>query len=1481
MANRVRATPSRTPSPSSIAKPSYETDYQTRQISNLNQKLEGYMNIIKTQAFGIEELLNRSSKDSELEDSPDLYNIRQKVDLTQALRESIDREEELQQQCNKLISALEKSNAKEDKAASDITRLTHINSMYSGKIQILEEEVKAYKDQLRMLSLQISPRKCLPTDLSPKSQATDSEIFSMVEANDFETAAERWRALDYSLIESESVKKNFDYLRQLLKYKDSVMNSSLRDSRTRESFPMSNIINQMKEKDLDIDLLKSGTFSTKDFRRDSDRGINSKISYLEEELRKKDKDIQKFESMILDMNAQLDSMNQASTRAQSIETELKKTIENKDFEICTLLAEIESIRDGGDTCRGKSMAFNPNDTLLIEKDVYIAELEQEIKNLHEHQQQKEFRQILKQSDSCSSQSDSMCSMLTGTSFSKDNKNQEMKIRIARLERENKCLLSLKETLKSDISRLQSLFDEERQAHTQTLKLLETGEALNIEKYKESHINNIQQKFTTEIHHLNNKLNTLKTQLRDKTNEFEELENIHRQEIATLRDALIKEQGKLKEVTDKLNSEKTDKENIRRDLDKDRQQLDSLLKQKNTEIANKFKEMHDKNAQIAETSKEIQTLRDANIRLQIDLEESKEIRNKLMDTVSELQDKITRQSRDYQKDISDLTRTLESTSRGNESVQELLKEKEEELEGMKEQMSSLQNDLSVLENYILSLDSQNKKQGIQDSLQRSYEQKITQLTQQIQDLKQRERKLVEEKGEFEEKYRNEAKKIQSHDKQIADLRYENSLLADQLKQQRISLRDEKLAIQKEMATQKEQMQFLQSRLKDLESLEHDIQFMTLKKPPIARRKMSANESFQGSGSGSDSDDQRIMIRNLEKKILALEDEKQKLSSKYSALASKYQVLISRFDSVKKDSFSGPSRDLSGFLDQLQQKDTIINYLNKRLEESAKKSRSNSEDKYSYEKHMDSPLMMQDTPSRSITPTRGSFSIRHSAKKQCREESIEEVYMKWQRELSEFDIKLDDITSYDKERRIKEMMENLLKQIKQILAKSQQDSIKSLQLSSFSSGKLLQAIQDGQLQNVEIKQLLMDKIGLEQELLHKIREKLDDDRVRSKVKDNTLDSSHWTLIKLQTAENEIASLKQLIADLTAKNTVLSNNSTMDYSDTISKLEERVRILDETKKQTSEFFNKEKAQLLAEIKQLRKQKEDLAAQNSNLVSEFENKEKAWRGALTNILDQVKLTSNISFIIGQDSDPLKLLTSLQNFLDKSFDISSIHKVFSEESTMGEYKEQGYKDTIKELIYEKANLLSHIKSLEDQISELHDKNLSLSKLEIENMNLLDKIKHLTAYSKPEPEYRAHHDYRESYERGRIVGMSEGRQLERQDLQAEISHLHSVIDEYKQRLDDAQQRIKELTSKIPSDTRKRSNSVQKENIYSKPLSEKSAENTLKRDIYPSIAESPLKCNEEVLKLIEKRRSATKEKSEVYSSASKQARTLESLLSKYA
>jgi chromosome segregation ATPase len=1468
MANRVRATPSRTPSPSAIAKPSYETDYQTRQISNLNQKLEGYMNIIKTQAFGIEELLNKCSKDSELEDSPDLYNIRQKVDLTQALRESIDREEELQKQCNKLISALEKSNAKEDKAASDITRLTHISSMYSGKIQILEEEVKAYKDQLRMLSLQISPRKCLPTDLSPKSQATDSEIFTMVEANDFETAAERWRALDYSLIESESVKKNFDYLRQLLKYKDSILNSSLRDSRTRESFGMSNIINQIKEKDLDIDLLKSGTFSTKDFRRDSDRGMNSKISYLEEELRKKDKDIQKFESAVLEMN-------QACSKAQNIEAELRKTIENKDFEICTLLAELESIRDGGDTCRGKVMAFNPNDTLLIEKDVYIAELEQEIKNLHEHQQQKEFRQILKQSDSCS-QSDSMCSMLTGTSFSKDNKNQEMKIRIARLERENKCLLSLKETLKADISRLQSLFDEERQAHTQTLKLLETGEALNIDKYKENHINTIQQKFTTEIHHLNNKLNTLKTQLRDKTNEFEELENIHRQEIATLRDALIKEQGKLKEVADKLNSEKADK-------DKDRQQLDSLLKQKNTEIANKFKEMHEKNAQIAETSKEIQTLRDANIRLQIDLEESNEIRNKLMDTVSDLQDKISRQSRDYQKDISDLTRTLESTSRGNDSVQELLKEKEEELEVMKDQMNSLQNDLTVLENYILSLDTQNKKQGIQDSLLKSYEQKITQLTQQIQDLKQRERKLLEEKAEFEEKYRNETKKIQSTDKQIADLRYENSLLADQLKQQRISLRDEKLAIQKEMAAQKEQMQFLQSRLKDLESLEHDIQFMTLKKPPIARRKMSANESFHGSGSGSDSDDQRIMIRNLEKKIVALEDEKQKLSSKYSALASKYQTLISRFESVKKDkdSFSGPSRDLSGFLDQLQQKDTIINYLNKRLEESAKKSRSNSEDKYSYEKHMDSPLMMQDTPTRSITPTRGSFSIRQSAKKQSREESIEEVYIKWQRELSEFDIKLDDITSSDKERRIKEMMENLLKQIKQILAKSQQDSIKSLQLSSFSSGKLLQAIQDGQLQNVEIKQLLMDKIGLEQELLHKIREKLDDDRVRSKVKDNTLDSSHWALIKLQSAENEIASLKQQVADLAAKNTVLSNNSTMDYGDTINKLEERVRILDETKKQTSEFFNKEKAQLLAEIKQLRKQKEDLAAQNSNLISEFENKEKAWRGGLTNILDQVKLTSNISFIINQDSDPLKLLTSLQNFLDKSFDISSIHRVFSEESTMGDYKEQGYKDTIKELIYEKANLLSHIKSLEDQITELHDKNLSLSKLEIENMNLLDKIKHLTAYSKPEPEYRAHHDYRESYERGRIVGISEGRQLERQDLQAEISHLHSVIDEYKQRLVDAQQRIKELTSKIPSDTRKRSNSLQKENIYSKPLSEKSAENTSKRDIYPSIAESPLKCNEEVLKLIEKRRSAAKEKSELYSSASKQARTLESLLSKYA
>lgn len=1466
MANRVRSIPSRTPSPSGISKPNYETDYQTRQIQNLSQKLDGYMSIIKTQAFGIEELLNKCNQDSILEESPDLYIMRQKYDLTQALKDSIDREEELQKQCNKLISALEKSNAKEDKATSDITRLTHINQMYSGKIQILEEEVKAYKDQLRMLSLQISPRKCLPTDLSPKSKAQDTQIFQMIEANDFETAADRWRALDYCLIESESVKKCFDYLRQVLKFKDSMLNSSLRDSRTRDSFSLNNFMNQLKEKDLEIDLLKSSSFSSKDFRRDSDRSLTHKISYLEDELKKKDKDIQNTENLILDLNSQLDSFKQVTSKVQLAEAELHKTIENKDFEICSLLAELETIRDGGDTCRLKSMTFNPNDTLLIEKDVYIAELEQEIKNLHEHQQ-KEFNSILKQ--------DSMTSIL-----SRDTQAQDAKVRIARLERENKCLLSLKETLKSDITRLQNLFDEERQAHTQTLKLLETGETMNLDKYKENHITNIQNKFTTEIHHLNNKLSTLKTQLRDKTNEFEELGDIHTQEITILRDALIKEQNK-------LTQEKVQNENIRRDLD-------NLNSQKNSEFTHKLKEIHDKSAILAENNKEIQSLRDSNIRLQIDLEESNEIRNKLMESIGELQEKLNRQSRDYQKDISDLTRTLESTSRGNDSVQELLKEKEEELELMKQQMSSLQNDLSILENYIISLDSQNKIQNMsrQDSTQKkAYEDKISQLLKQLQEYKQRESKLSYQKTELDEKYAQQMKKAAACDKQIADLRYENSLLADQLKQERNSLREEKLSIHKEMTLQKEQFHFLQSRLKELESLEQDIQFITLNKSPGASRKMSGNESFLGSG--SDSDDLRLTIQNLEKKNSVLEEDNQKLASKYSNLSSKYQMLVCRLETIKKDrdSSSTPSRDMSGFIDQLQQKDTIINYLNKRLEDSTRKPthRSNSEDKFSnsFEKHMDSPLMMQETPSRSITPSRGTYRVLSSAKKYSRgEETIEEVYMKWQRELGEYDIKLEDITSSDKDRRIKEMLENLFNRIKQILAKSQQDQIKNLQLTSFSSNKLLQAIQGGQLQNVEIKQLLMDKIGLEQELLHKIREKLDDDRVRNKVQTiENKDTNHWAIGKLQNAEREIAALKQQITELTAKHATLSNNTTVDYGDHISKLEERVRLLDETKKQTGEFFNKEKAQLLAELKQLRKQKEDLVSQNSLLISEFENKEKSWKGALINILDQVKLTSNISFIINQDSDPLKLLTSLQNFFDKSCDISSIHRVFSEESTIGDYKEQGYKDTIKELIYEKASFLSHIKSLEDQISDLQDNNLSLSKLEIENSSLLDKIKHLSTYSsKPNPEFRAHHDYRESYERGRVVGISEGRQLERQDLSAEISHLHSVINEYKQRLDEVQQRTKDLTpSKSPiNDTRKRSVSVQKENIYQNPLPNKSTENTLKRESYPaSIAESPLKCNEEVMKLIQKRRSSAKEKSELYESSSKKARTLESLLSKYA
>jgi chromosome segregation ATPase len=1428
-----------------------------------------FLAVMKTQSESIEALLRDEKPE-------DFRKVRESLELTKALKDSMTREEILKAQKDDLMETLEKASSKEQNPNNRYARQSLGDAQLITKIHTLEEEVQTYKDQINLLTNESKKRKSFKSTYTPKKRAEVEEVNELLSANDLDSAADKWKSLEYCELEGEPLEYSYECLRNILKLKDSQLNSILSYNRSRDNNTISNLISQLKEKQNEIEVLKNTIAQPqKDVWREGEvKAMKLKISCLEEELRNKQGNLEEAERVINTLNEKVNSLEERLNIPTQTETDLRNLVKHKDAEINALISQLENARVDCDMYRNKLVSQSSIDAALLEKESYIAELEQEIKHVRETRYE------------------------SGSQFKDSEKPGEvsdLKARNARLERENKGLQNLRDTLKSDISRLQRLFDEERQGHTNTIKLLESGDPKIVEKHTEKYLSTLQTMFNSEIQDLTSKVTTLQAELSEKSRDLARLDEKYRQDIQDLHDQLRKEHEKSKDLNNLLRNERTRSEGMKKELDslsakfkldKDREReiLEASLREKNAEIARKITEAKDREVIIIEKNKEIAKLKDEIMKLRDEFDDQIQTKSELVTSVQELEEQLKRDKHQ----ISELKAALDNANRAKETQGGVILEKDREINLLKDEMNKLSEDISNYEtHYTAQIQHElDLKTSELEDLKSVYDEKIAHLNAQLEQSYDRERKLREDKIEVENNLNKEMKLNTAQTKELAEIKYENKLLAEQLKHEKQAMNDEKATLHHDLAIQRDQLSYLQTKIKDLQSIEKQLDMISTEHEimkqelNITQREKEELRALYDKRHLAESETMKLRkeieslrekLRALELTIQTLENDKRNLIESCEASKQETRELRTRLEIKERERSSTPVRD-SSYLDQLQQKDTIITFLTKKLDElSADRRRAEEIQRQGDRRHesssrSDSPLRISELPNRDLE------SVSNAEKRYARlVDIIEEIYNNWQRELRGYNIRLDDVLAVDRDTRVKEMFDTLLSKVKDTMIKSQDDSISRLQQSSHSSDRLLKAIQDGQLQNIEIKQLIMEKIGLEQDLLGKIRERLEDDRVLSKIQTGDSDEfKTWALKRWQNAENEVLTLRQKLAEMTEKQANKSNGFSFDLKSHIERLEERVKQLDETKQQNTELFHKEKAQLMSELKQLRKQKEEISAQYTKMRREFETKERSWKIALMNLVDQVKIALDSPNSLNPEADPLKLLVSLQNCFDKTSEDKYSKKSHEQERKAWSSKKQEMSETIKKLLSDKASLENRIESYELTISELQalkpqleEARDKISNLQSEITLLNEKILRLSTYKRPEKpdtDKRIKSELRDSYERGKLIGISEGRKLERQELEGENARLQSLLREYRESRDDLYKKNRELTLKLESSAKddRYYSSIQRENELLKVISDKDKEIHSLRELLGCVPEPQLTQDDIRLELMERRHSAMRD-----------------------
>jgi predicted nucleic acid-binding Zn-ribbon protein len=577
--------------------------------------------------------------------------IRMNSQLTQALSDSVNREQELKKQCDQLLESLHSALSEDEKLTSKIIQM-------ENNIENLESLLKSKDQELSNLKLSKKPNN---------TKINTSELAKIIE-NNIEEGANKWQILKYSHLEGLSDKDNFELIRKVLEYKDKKFNNpgyqNPQDKDELEALRSTQLGRDLNLYDIDSkkQSMRSQSFEEALAERENDikdllkdyENLQMQYQSLEKEKANMEYEALQLREKLAYKSNQLVNIYQNQEFNSQIPQEFN-TLKSQYLELINnnqyLQSQLSVIRSKGKNHSEVLQQYFNSD---CDKSTLIEKLDETFKSI-----------ICIEIDTLETE---VTKELRTVSFELEKKNLELSI-------EN-------ESLRIDVIALKNLLEEEKKIDSSKAK----GDW---KKFKRDHIARIEKIYQEQLSELKAVLNKFSGSCKEKEKKFIELSNKYENEIKELTSALKKEHESKKMIADYFSKEKDNYERIKENNLKNRQNEEVLVKKYN-----------EAKYALEESNKKIFKLEQA-LAKNLEVEEVIQINEK------RYKEQIEDQENSKNKLYSEITRLNKLIQDFEMEKNKLLLEKKSALEFCEESKENSIKELNLLKEEIQELQKENR------------------------------------------------------------------------------------------------------------------------------------------------------------------------------------------------------------------------------------------------------------------------------------------------------------------------------------------------------------------------------------------------------------------------------------------------------------------------------------------------------------------------------------------------------------------------------------------------------------------------------------------------------------------------------------------------------------------------------------------------------------------------------------------------------
>jgi len=689
----------------------YKIQLRSLQAEPLLQlcKDSDYLDLLQVQAKALETTLQPPARDLHAEEKI--------VRLGAQLADMTEGESQLQQ----LIQQLDQQN--KDLYASLTTK---------------ERETAFLQDQIKRLQRESTPKKTpKQVYLTPKKRAAYERINELMAAGDLPQAAQEWREADYFPVQGETVERNFDMLREVVHLRDKEVAALLGQVRTKEvdlKLATQRLETELQVKDGEMDLLK-GSLGAVESREPGEDLLKQRIAHMEETLKGKDGHIailveqcESLSGQVAGLRSQNESL-ESRLRSPFVSHSLEQALVAKDRETELLIRQSAEAKGQAEAL--KAQVVKLEDQLIAAKSsasqtAYITRLETELKVLRAQggetgeglreliqrvvsRSERTMEGMEKEIRDLQNQVEIKVAERVGKQLEAVGEwtAQEAQLRayVDRLEREAQLQQSTFESLQLENNRLQSLFEEERRAHAATLKLLQAGNPslMELEQQREDYLSNVQASLSTQIRKLSDRIDVLQREIVQKNSEVKDLECKYSRDTADLADKLKDEHTRKLEIAALFKDSKAEADKYKDEALKLRTALDRREQEVAKAQGAKVREAEDavlhQNTRISDLESLLKSkdeslshCKDQQVLLKRQLEDAERSIALLRNQVQDLTDPDLRR---FEADNMRLRSEIEKMRRGSgQDLSEALLVKEKELQAARGLMEKYRSQLEI-------------------------------------------------------------------------------------------------------------------------------------------------------------------------------------------------------------------------------------------------------------------------------------------------------------------------------------------------------------------------------------------------------------------------------------------------------------------------------------------------------------------------------------------------------------------------------------------------------------------------------------------------------------------------------------------------------------------------------------------------------------------------------------------------------------------